>query len=165
MKRKLLVSLVFLALLVGIAVVGRMFLSSLNPSDRAYAEIPRIRLPALKPEAFAYVRDPVGLDNQPTQLLLVRRRDASLKVWRISTKDGIHLLPDIHWWREGAPCLRFEPNFQSGIIECIESEQGEWARQVYRWDLNGRNISGQVDDMWEIKGREDGDEFVFAPGR
>jgi len=111
MKRKLLVSLVVLALLIGIAAVAQIFLSSLNPSDRAYANVPRIRLPALKPEAFAYVSDPTALDNRPTELLLVRRRDASLKVWRIPTRDGIHFLPDIHWWREGIPCQRFEPDF------------------------------------------------------
>jgi len=165
MKRKLLAALVVFVMLAGGAVVARMFLSSLNPSERAFAEIPRIRLPVLKPESFAYVRDPTALDNWPADLLLLRRRDASLSVWRVPTKDGVHLLPDIRWWRAGVPCQRFEPDFRTGIIECIEPELGEWARKMYRWDLDGRNISGQADDMWEIRGREDGDEFVFAPRR
>ena len=156
--------MVFLSL-IGIGGVAKIFLSSLEPSDRAYAEIPRFYLPALKPEEFVYIKDPTALDNWPSDLLLVRRSDGSLKAWRIPTRNGIHLLPDLHWWREGAPCSRFEPNFQSGMIECIESERGEWARKAYRWSLDGKNITGQADDMWEIRGREDGNEYVLTPIR
>lgn len=163
MKRGVLISTVVLLALIGIAGIARLFLSSLKPSERAYAEIPRVRLPVLGPGEFTYINDPTALDNWPSDLLLVRRRDGSLKVWIIPTRNGVHLLPDVHWWRQGNSCPRFEPDFQTGVIACIGSEFGEWANQAYRWDLNGKNINGQADDMQEIRGREDGGEFVFMP--
>ena len=165
MKRKLLISALALLSMLGIAGVVQMFWSSLGPSEKAYADIPRFRVPGLKPDEFAYIKDPTALDNWPADLLLLRRHDGSLKVWRIPTRNGVHLLPDIHWWQVGNACPRFEPNIQSGVIECVGLDLGEWGRKNYRWNLDGKNIAGLVDDLWEIKGREDGNEFVLGSRR
>jgi hypothetical protein len=165
MKRILLISATALLIMLGVGGVAFLFLTSLNPSERAYAAIPHIRLPVLGPEQFAYIKDPTALDNWPSVLLIVRRRDASLGVWRIPTRDGNVQLPDIHWWRQGQTCPRFEPDFRSGVIGCVGGDLGEWGRHAYRWDLEGRNIGGQVDDMPAVRGREEGGEYVLTPNR
>lgn len=165
MKRILLISATALLIMLGVGGVAFLFLTSLKPSERAFAAIPHIRLPVLEPEQFAYIKDPTSLDNWPSVLLIVRRQDASLSVWRIPTRDGNVQLPDIYWWRQGQTCPRFEPDFRTGVIGCMGADFGEWGRHAYRWDLDGKNISAQVDDMPAVRGREDGGEYVLTPNR
>ena len=163
MKRILLASATVFLLMAGVGGVALLFLTSLNPSERAYAAIPHIHLPVLEPEQFAYITDPTALDSWPSVVLIVRRRDASLGVWSIPFQNGDVQLPDIHWSRQGYACPRFEPDFRAGMISCIGADFGEWWRDAYRWDLHGKNISGQVDDMPAMRGREEGGEFVLTP--
>ncbi|MBV1775374.1 hypothetical protein KSF73_06560 [Burkholderiaceae bacterium DAT-1] len=163
MSRRALILITSLLALIALAGVISLFASSLKPSENAYATLARVSIANLQPESFAYVPDPAALDHRPADLLLIKRKDGSLSVWRVPVRDGLHVMPDIHWWRPGPVCKRFEPDFGAGTIECKDNDLDAWQRQTYRWRLDGKHETGQVDDMWAVNGEVAGSDFVIQP--
>jgi hypothetical protein len=116
----------------------------------------------LKPGQFVFVKNPVALDNWPTDMLFVRKLNRELDVWEVPVKDGKHVLPDLQWWRQGPLCTRFIPDFDTQKISCEDLNLGEWAKQNYQWDINGKNLGKSgVKDMMRMHGIEENDEYVL----
>ncbi len=141
------------------------FVSSFWPSERANAAIPRVQMPQLNPSEFVFVDEPSAMFNWPSQALFVRNPDGRLNVWRIPVIDGVHGLPDIHWWQRGQSCKRFTPDFTSGTIGCRDRSLYEWAQKNYLWNLDGKNLVGYVDDLERIDGIEVAGEYLLTKPR
>lgn len=167
MKPRHLASMLIALTLFGMGVIGYVAHASLQPSEQAKANRPRVVLPALEPAQFAYIADPMAADNWPSHLLVVRKPDGDLRVWRMPLRNGLHSLPDVHWWQQGPTCQRFEPDFTTGTIACRDANLGSWGSEPYRWNLDGKNLglSRHVDDMDTVEGALSADEYVFADGR
>lgn len=153
------------ALLLCVMGIGTLFvlLDSLAPSESAYANAPAVKLPALSAGQFQFVDDPYSFENSPSRLMLVRRLDGSLKVWRVPIAGDAYRLPDFHWWQSDGPlCRQLAPDFRSGIVSCGDHDSSGWAFTQARWDLNGKNLTGQLDDMMEVRGQARSGYFYFS---
>ena len=155
----------FLGLL-SVAVLAVFWLlgGSLAPSARALAERPRVTLPPLAAGEFVYIPNPTSIDHLPTELLVLRKPDGAWRLWQIPTRNGVPVMPDIHWWRAGPACPKFEPDFQQGVIACLSATDSGWDRADFLWDLDGRHLARayRVDDMLKVEGEVSGTDFVFS---
>jgi hypothetical protein len=160
-RRKFLVTGLGICLVIALAAIATPFALSLLPSERTLADLPRIHIPELKPGEFIFTSDPTELTNWPSVLLILRQPNGRLMVWRIPKQDGAYAMPDTHWWRPGYKCMKFEPNFIENTISCRDSKLDPWFKDAFRWSLDGKNLSGEVDNMPVAKGTEDhGDYFL-----
>lgn len=159
MSRTTLLRITLVAGLLALGLCLTPFVSSFSPSERAHAVRPRVALPELAPGQFAYVADPryPGID-----LMFVRKPNGHLNVWYVSVRDGVHLLPDFHWWRPGRPCKNLSPQFDKGVITCADSDLPEWYKSNYLWTLDGKALSQNTTDMLPSIGNEEMGDFVFG---
>lgn len=151
--------------LLGLLFIGAVLVWSMRPSARATGNFPEIQLPLLAPGSFAFLPDPMALDNRPSMLMVIRTKNGRLWVWRIPKSDGMAMLPDVHWWQDGPTCKRLEANFETEKITCLDESFGAWGREPYVWNLEGKNLSSgrKIDDMIRVDGREDSNKYILGP--
>jgi hypothetical protein len=139
------VAAMYLAIALG---VGWLGIRAMAPSEATLANRPSVFVPPLAPGEFNYLTDPLAIPSWPSELLAVRQRDGRLKVFRIPMIEGLHAIPDVHWWKPAWPCNHLEPNFELGIIHCRDAQAGEWVRSL-TWSLDGRFLGREMkmDDM------------------
>lgn len=130
------------------ASVGWLAVQSLGPSEAAMANRPTIHLPRLAPGEFRYIRDPLATAEWPSDLLVLRKPDGHVRVFRIPLLKGLHALPDVHWWKAGWGCKQFVPDFQAGVVACFDPDASHWVRGL-AWSLDGQFLgqSPRMDDM------------------
>lgn len=165
MYRSHLVLLFMVLLAAALLVASIPFFLSLSPSERSVAALPRVKVPTLLPGQFAFVDDPFATDQWPSRLMMLRQKTGELFVWSIPTYKGVMAMPDNHWWRADIPCPSFGPDFSSEVIACSDPNLHSSRREAFRWHLDGKNISGHVDDMPQVHGEERDGEFVYSMRR
>jgi hypothetical protein len=135
-------------LLVSAMVMAWVGIRTLSPSAAAEASRPSVRIPHLSLGAFGYIADPLSSDTWPSELLVIRDRTGKVTVFRIPMTDGLHALPDVHWWKAGWPCSRLEPDFATSRIRCHDAEASDWIRSL-AWSIDGRFVGAELkmDDM------------------
>lgn len=159
MPRKVLTGLFLCLITLGVGFIAVPFSASLTPSEKVYAERPRVKIPNLKPMEFAFVADPTW---EYGEFLFIRRSSGQFDVWRTLRRNGQHALPDLHWWRPGTPCNKFGPEFDLGIIHCFDPDLPPWAKANYVWTLDGKSLSKSVDDMNTVNGFEEFGDYVLG---
>ncbi len=170
-RKKVLAYLVGGLALIGLAIAFAPFVLSLNPSKRVDASLPRIKVSSLEPGKSMLVNHPQlpgSYSKTFWSILFVRKHDGELKAWKVLTKDSAVLMPDLHWWRPFVPCKHFGPTEKDGRIDetapiqCHDEPITEWWSKVWRWDIDGKNLSGQADDMESAKGVVEDGYFVVG---
>lgn len=161
MSRSILFLLMKIFAVIASVAIALVFFMTMTPSERSAANLPRVKLPLLKREEFAFVHNSASLDNWPSDLLFVRQKNGELDVWDIPGRDGTHTLPDMHWWRPGPQCKKFLPNFEKKVIACEDEYMSDWGKEAFRWTIDGKNISRNIDDMMRINGVEEAGDYVL----
>lgn len=144
MKNRLQITLVIVlcvAAIAAVAVIGWHWSSGGPRTAKA-----RVVAPKLMPAEFAFVNDPNAPEHSPAQFMIVRKTNGQTDVWRLQGKDGVVQMPEVRGRYVGRPCQRFAPDFIMGRIACRDSSLGEAAR-YFEWDMDGRNVIGQADDL------------------
>ena len=158
---------VSVAILLSIAAIGAAvpLFSYLSPSAKAYADLPRFKLPKLEPNSYAYVPHPHTTSWENAEILIVKRANGEIDFWHIPTIDGKHAIPDYYWWRAGWPCDDFSPDFKKKQIYCKDPS-------VYppdsKWSLEGKDLSNNdwIPDLERVPGSVIlGDFVVYHPNR
>jgi hypothetical protein len=162
MSRKLITLLTAVMSVVMLAAVAYAFKSSMNPSERSLNALPRVPIPKLEPSQFRFVHNPLAYENWSFDILFVRKGNGVIDAWEIPTMDGKVILPDLQWGRQGPLCNRLVPDFNAGTIYCEDARLSHWAKQNYRWNMDGKNMSHQgVADMMHVHGVEENGEYVL----
>jgi len=161
MKRPVLIRTAIALFVLGMIGLGGLFAASLSPSEKALSERARGRIPDLKPGQFAYVKSPQG-DSE--DWMFVRRLNGELNVWHIPTKNGRHVMGDMHWWSADAPCNNFGPRFEAGVINCADEEFSDERRKHYSWTLDGKSLDVRQGyrDMIPVIGFEETGAYVVG---
>lgn len=152
----------FLMLCIGLIALSIPFFSTFKPSEAAFAKLPRVNIESIPNGGFRFADDPLSEDRLPSRLLMIRKLDGQLRVFKVPFREGQVGLPDIHWWQVGRLCPKFEPDFAKGDIACRSAPIGQWASENYRWTLDGKNKIGFVDNMDIVKGTEESGYFAFS---
>jgi hypothetical protein len=151
----------FFMLCIGLIALSIPFFSTFKPSQAAFAKLPSVKIGTIPNGGHSFVDDPLSEDRIPTRLMMVRKLDGQLRVFKVPFRDGQVVLPDIHWWKGGRSCAKFEPDYVKGDIACRDSDQHTWSIESYRWTLDGNNLSGFIDNMDLVRGTEESGLFVF----
>jgi hypothetical protein len=154
--------IMFFILCIGLIALCIPFFSTFKPSEAAFAKLPRVNTESISDGGFRFADDPLSEDRFPSRLLMIRKLDSQLRVFRVPFRDGQVGLPDRHWWQQGRLCTKFEPDFVKGDIACRDKDQRQWVSENYRWSLDGKNMIGYVDNMDAVKGTEESGQFAFS---
>jgi hypothetical protein len=152
----------FFMLCIGLIALSMVFFSTFRPSQAAFAKLPSVKIGTIPNGGHSFVDDPLSEERMPSRLMMVRKLDGQLRVFRVPFRNGQVGLPDIHWWQLGELCSKFEPDFIKGDIACNSDKIRGWASENYRWTLDGKNIIGYVDDMQNVSGTEESGQFEFS---
>lgn len=152
---------------VGVILAMTPFVSSLKPSARADAQLKRFEMSRLEVEDLSILSGPsLGevFDGYEIKLLGYRSSDGSLKVWQVPAKNGDVGMPDLHWCRPIHSCSRLSviDIGKGATISCVDEDIPDWWAKEWRWDLNGVNLGGMVDDLVEATGVVENGYFVYA---
>jgi hypothetical protein len=143
------------------AAIAYVLTQSLAPTAAAEAARPRVSIAGLSAGTYRYLRYPGEHAQRRAEVLFIRTAEGRLFAWWIPISEGLHLLPDRQWWKAGPPCRDLRPDFEAQLIRCLDSELFDWAKENYRWRLDGKSLSKQVPDMEAVAGVEESDDFVF----
>lgn len=152
--------------MLGITAVCGMyvFTSTLLPSARSDAALPRVETASISPKSYRF--GPDLYDGYPKgEILFIRTAEGRLHAWFVPVQDGVRHLPDGPWWKLGLPCHSLRPDFGKGQISCEDADLPAWAKERYRWSLTGKRLSTQAEDMLAIPGIEEGGFVVFHKRR
>ena len=156
----------------GLVYLAVPFVRSLSPSAEAVANLPHVDISMVAPGTIVLLKHPkpFALWNGYTNSVLVYRRiDASVVAWEVPAKDGAVGLPDLRWWRPIYACENFGPVYRDGLVdeskplECHDLKMpSEWWAEQWRWNTEGKNLLGMVDDMPRAEGTIHGKYFVIG---
>lgn len=165
---------VIAVILLGVGFVATPFVLSLNPSQKAYADLPSIDLSLLEEGQYKVLNHPAMAEFSSGlgwAVLIYRKQNGQLRVWRLPRRNGAILMPDLTWRRAMYECREFGPTMVNGQIDetlpiqCHDKDVDEWWADRWQWDIEGRNLSGQVDDMEAVVGVEEAGYFVIGKRR
>ncbi len=155
---------------VGILVAMSPFISSMKPSAKAKAELPRIDISVLDSGVLHFYDNPARgafFNGYKWKLLVYKSPDGLIRVWDIPVRNGSVGMPDIHWWRPVHSCQTFAlinkvEGFNKIQITCLDTDIPEWWAKHWRWYTNGKNIEQMVDDLDESSGVIEGKYFIYG---
>ena len=148
----------------GVGLIWVMYVlgSGFAPTERAYGQLPRLTVPALSSESFAFVKNPVHFEGWSSEYLFIKYANQTVRVFEVPTTRGRFTMPDQHWWKPGHLCREFVPDFHSKEFRCRDTLAPEWVQNNFRWTLDGKTLYPHVEDMISVKGRFIGREFVVG---
>ncbi len=156
----------------GVGLAAQPFIAALQPSQRVNATLLRIDLSALPAGQWQReVWQPSGAGPRQAgqDLVLYRKHDGTLRIWLLPTKQGATAMPDIHWWNSALYwCKAFGPSLRAGVVDeqaairCHDPETPEWWRRHWQWDVDGKSLTGNVDDLPSMNGVIEGHYFVVG---
>lgn len=159
-------------LLVGLTGLAVPFFSSMSPSEKVYADLPRINITDLKVGGYKIVKHPAaatwGRSGIGYSIFIYRLQNGELKAWSVPSRKSAILMPDLHWWRPMYPCENFglsasgSDSNKEVSMQCNDSDTPEWWTDKWKWSIDGKNYSGQVDDMEPVRGAEKSGYFVIG---
>jgi hypothetical protein len=171
-RKRILKITVGLCMLVGLTGMAVPFFASMSPSEKVYAELPRINISDLKIGRYKIVKHPAaatwGRSGIGYSILVYRLQSSEIKAWSVPSKNGAVLMPDLHWWRPMYPCENFgisaagSNSYNELSIQCNDSDTPEWWADKWKWSIDGKNYSRQVDDMEPLIGTEENGYFVIG---
>lgn len=147
------------------------FVFSLKPNARADAALFTVDTTKMESGTYKIVRHPLIAESYSGfawSVLLIKMNNNSSAAWLVPTRNGSVLMPDIHWWRPMFECHDFGPTIINGkvdvssVFECHDKDVPEWWADKWRWDSNGRNYSGQIDNMKPAVGVVEGGFYVVG---
>ncbi|GAA5317844.1 MAG: hypothetical protein AseanaTS_30510 [Candidatus Pelagadaptatus aseana] len=128
--------------------IASVFLSSMNPSAKAELNLVKLKVSDLTPGDFS-----TGESNYYMFFAYITKND-HLKVVEIPYFDSKVLLPDYNWDRPIVECTEFVfpilPNGKwnlDGEFRCIDAGLPKHWLEMSAWDINGKNISGDLPDL------------------
>lgn len=146
----------------GLGLMTWVFTRSLQPNTASDAALPRIATSGIAPETFVYSEAiATRLAGESADMLLVRLGDGRLMAWYVPVRDGLHHLPDMHWWRPGRPCRDLRPDFQARQIACADKNLPDEIARQFRWTLEGKALNPSIPDMAPMPGVEESGFFVL----
>ena len=161
-KKVLVYALGFFGTLGAIA-LSYVFFSSLKPNQKSLSELPSISLTGLPPGNFMYAPHPVRYSSSTygMNILFIRGRDSRLFAYYVRTLDGVNTVPiERHRWSD-LKCAKFQPNFHTSEIACIDNLPMSDYATKHRWSLEGKNLSHNGEDLEPVRGVEEYDRFVL----
>jgi hypothetical protein len=170
-KQALAASVISLTAL-ALGLLSAPFIGSLQPSNRASANLPTMDLSMIEPGNFQLLPHPTGVQLHhgfEVGLLVYRTHTGEFYLWDVPAKEGKVGMPDISWWRPFYLCKNFGPAIRAGRvdesqpIECHDTQlpSSWWARE-WRWSINGEALGSHVDDMQNTAGTLESQSFVFS---
>lgn len=148
---------------VGVMAIAFVFFSSFKPTEKSLSELPHISLADLAPGSFLYVPHPVqnASSTHGMNILLIRSREARLFAYYVPTFDGMTAVPIDHPWWSDLKCAKFQPNFETSVISCMDNPPLSQYAKPHRWSLEGKNISRTAADLVPVRGVEEHGYFVL----
>jgi hypothetical protein len=147
-------------LIIGATLTVVPFCSSLQPSARAGASLPRLNVASLQPGSFQ-IR-PMSKDFV---FLLLKDYDSSLHLfWLPRNYAGRVLLPDRNPW-SGPECNNFGPDLTNGrmapdgMLRCQDIGADDW-RTSYRWTYSGHRLGAGQSDLTSVRFKIEGSDIV-----
>ena len=169
-RKKFLIGACSLLILIGLFGAASPFVSSLTPSAKALADLPRIDISNIEPGTMVLpssYKYEVG-SRYKYRILIYRNLAGEFKFWNVITKNGHVMMPDLKWWRPFYECKSFGPTKVGGSVDesqpikCHDAGiEKYWAAQ-WQWDTNGKNLGNEVADMQTQQGTIEGNYFVLG---
>ena len=166
-RRRVLVFMTAAVGLSGFALAMKPFIESMNPTDRAVANLPHIDISNIEPGGYRYVS--TGRDwGFESEWLIIRDTEGEIYVYTIPLQDGKYLMPDLSWFRPGGFCVEFGPEMISevvtkdSVIKCHDIEMYDWGRKEWRWTLDGKNLGEHTNDMYSPKFSVNNDKLIIG---
>jgi hypothetical protein len=107
------------------------------------------------PDVLAGATNPGGRD-----ILLLRKRDGTLRAWTIPTHLGQPTAPGGDWFTPGQLCEPFEVDLLREEIRCTMRLLDDQST-VLRWSWDGKSLDQRAPTMRAVPGIEDNGRFVF----
>lgn len=155
---------------VGFASLFYVLIGTLNPSEKAKADIPRVDISEIHAGQFLTMETPFsGVVSRKFNFGISVYKDmkGNVQVWTTPVNDGKVGMPDVFWWRPFYECSNFGPKIENGrvkedsFIECRDLDVPEGWKSEWKWNLVGENQGNWTKDMLETIGVINGDYFVF----
>lgn len=170
-RRKFLITSFTFLCLTGLGFLTLLFVGSLKPSARAKNSLITLNISELARGDYLAVNNGhygPDKDGYGVSLMIYRSRKNQIFAWSIPTRNGLYLMPDITWNKPFYECRDFGPTRVNGQIDeskpvqChdLGQDQQFW-QKVWQWDLSGKNISRQAEDLRLSKGTVRGGFFVY----
>jgi hypothetical protein len=162
MKRKILTFFTAIFGVSGLVVAAVPFVASLNVSERALANRPRIPIDHIGMGESEIITTE-GTTYSMT-FMVYRSFEGEVRVWNIPTHKGKVLLPDIRWGRWAMLCDEFTLDKEKNVFRCLDDElqQYSWVTDEMLWDVNGKNLGKFTEDMILAKGVHHKKYFVVG---
>ncbi|WP_428634507.1 hypothetical protein [Sedimenticola sp.] len=143
----------FLLALIGLGFTSIPFIGSMKVNAHALANRPHYRIDDLMPGDYKILPDRPG-SRRGMALLFYRSSESSVSVWGLPVYEDKFLLPDYSWWRWGHLCEDFRLDLERSLFRCFDQsiEDYERGQQEWRWDLSGKNLGVQTEDLIAIPG-------------
>ncbi len=170
-RKKLLINVTVVMLSLGFVLVMTPFIISLKPNLKAEALLPRIDLSDLVPGKYVIQKHPAygnSYNGYQWGVLMYFKNDGTFKIWDVPIGNGGVGMPDMHWYRPMFSCKDFGPSLTNGLIDesmplkCHDDDIYEWWKPHLVWDIDGKNIKGEVDNLKPTRGHIEGNNFVFG---
>ncbi len=145
-KRKRLATALLGLGFVGLLLVTIVFMQTLRPTARAFANLPHIDISGL--EKNHYLIADLGV----SKAFVLHLGDDSFRVFLVPFRKGQYLMPDISWVRAYMPCTNFAPDAEGGRLQTngrfrCHAKQLPMAPREWIWDFNGKNLGEYTEDM------------------
>ncbi len=160
-------------LLIALVVAIVPFLQSMNPTARAYNDLPRIKLTGLAPGDYRladYLPQHTAPGDWTIKAFVYKKHSGEINVWRLPARNGAVGMPDLSWWRPLFECRNFGPTVVNGIVDetgpitCHDDKVSDYWRREWRWTIDGKNLGKMVEDLDPVFGSVQGEFFVVRNG-
>ena len=163
--------------MLGIGAFLYPFLSSLSTEGINTSHLPRIKIGDIKNNEIKYIITSTSSKEEkhngstvytPGSSWLVIRNDlGEFYVYRVPTWEEKVLMPRVYWSQFEGVCKKLEPELKNGKITkeskilCKDSDVNSYQQNIWKWTLEGKNISGQIPDMLVIPFKIELNELVL----
>lgn len=167
MRRKVLVTVVILAIVMSLAMVAVPFVSAMKPPANAGETLPHIDISLMEPETYKIHKVSSGswVDRS---YLIIRKSTDEFSVYSLPTKNGEVVMPDLMWFRWGGLCKRFGPEMvegkiePEGLIKCHDSDLDEYFVKEWRWTFEGKKLGRWTADLRTVSHKRSGKYLVLS---
>ena len=170
MNRKSILKRITVGLLfLGIGLFLFPFFSSLSPENnaRSSASLPKIDVSKMKVgEILFHPYQEDEYNDFNLSILLYKQVSGNFIAFSIPTKNGNQVgMPDLKWWKPFYLCKNFgtEESNNGLVFKCLDQDlPSEWWAKKWQWDINGKSLDNDIDNMDLIRGMvKDGYFFLY----
>lgn len=168
-NRRVLLIAVFALVGIGSCVVAIPFVKSWSVTDRTRAAAVLVNVADLKPGQWK------SIDGRGERIFVVRQPTGRMVVLGVPLRNGVVMMPDIHWWHPEYPCVDFSLSVFDGQVTSASRFQcraltatQDWAKGYWIWDSEGRTVGRPgnfIDDIPSIPYEMHDGVMVIKRGR